>query len=69
MDIMANIEDPDEIRHNAAFHQGLYYLIRIKQNSETETQHYSDTSTYDPLKYIIGSPILVVSICMRNPPE
>ena len=36
---MANIEDSDEIQHYAAFHQGLYCLIRLKQHSETEIQH------------------------------
>ena len=36
MGTMTNSEDPDEIQHNAAFHQGLYYLLRLKQPSGTE---------------------------------
>ena len=28
MDILANSEDPDEMQHNAAFHQGLHCLLR-----------------------------------------
>ena len=27
---LANSEDPDEMLHNAAFHQGLHYLLRLK---------------------------------------
>ena len=28
MGILANSEDPDEMQHNAAFHQGLHCLLR-----------------------------------------
>ena len=31
---LANSEDPDEMLHNAAFHQGLNRLLRQKQSSE-----------------------------------
>ena len=30
----ANGEDPDEMPHNAAFHQGLHSLLRLKPSSE-----------------------------------
>ena len=30
MGTLANSEDPDEILHNAAFHQGIHYLQRLK---------------------------------------
>ena len=33
---LANTEDPGEIQHNAAFHQGLHCLLRLKQSSLTE---------------------------------
>ena len=33
---LANSEDPDEMQHNAAFHQGLHCLLRFKQASGTE---------------------------------
>ena len=36
---LANSEDPDEMQHNAAFHQGLHCLLRLKQSSETDIHH------------------------------
>ena len=36
---LAYSEDPDEMQHNAAFHQGLHCLIRLKQPSGTEIHH------------------------------
>ena len=36
MGTLTNSEDPDEIQHNAAFHQGLHCLIGLKQPSATE---------------------------------
>ena len=38
---MVNIEDPDEMQHYAAFHQGLHCLLRLKQPSGTEIHHNS----------------------------
>ena len=38
MGTLANSEDPDEMQHNTAFHQGLYCLNRLKQSSEKEIQ-------------------------------
>ena len=38
MGTFANSEDPDEMLHNAAFHQGLQCLLRLKQSSENEFQ-------------------------------
>ena len=35
---LANSEDPDEMQHNAAFHQGLHCLLRLKKASEKEIQ-------------------------------
>ena len=61
---LANIEDLDEMQHNSAFHQVLNYLLRLKQTSEIEILHNLENFTGDPLKYIMGSPILIVSICM-----
>ena len=64
MGTFANSENPDEMQHNAAFHQGLHCLLRLKQPSGTEICHNLENSICDPLKYTLGSPILVVSICM-----
>ena len=33
MSTNANREDTDEMQHNAAFHQGLHFLLRSKQTS------------------------------------
>ena len=44
---LANGEDPDEIQHDAAFHQGLHCLLRLKQPSVTEIHHNLETSTCD----------------------
>ena len=62
--ILANSEDPDEMQHHAAFHQGLHCLLRLIQYSGTKVQNYLEISTRDPLKYIIDNPILIVLICM-----
>ena len=35
MSTFANSVDPDEMQHNAAFHQGLHFLLRSKQSSGT----------------------------------
>ena len=36
MGTLANSEDPDEMQHKAAFHQGLHCLLRLKQTLGTE---------------------------------
>ena len=64
MGTLANSEDLDEMPHNAAFHHGLYCLLRFKKSSGTEIHHDLKNATCDPLKYTMGSPILIVSICI-----
>ena len=61
---LANSDNPDEMQHNAEFHQGIHCLLRLKQPSGTETHRNSDNFTCDPLQYTMGIPILFVSICM-----
>ena len=63
MGTLANSEDADKMQHNAAFHQGLHCLLRLKQPSGTEI---SETYTCDPLKYKMGNPILIVSMCLEK---
>ena len=46
---LANSEDPDEMPHNAAFHQGLHYLLKL--SSETAIQSCLEIITCDPLIY------------------
>ena len=40
MSTFANSEDPDEMPHNAAFHQGLPCLLRQNQPSEKEIIYF-----------------------------
>ena len=54
MTILANSEDPDEMLHNAALHQGLYCLVRQNWFSEKEIQFYLEIITCDPLMYKMG---------------
>ena len=54
------------MQQNAAFHHSLHCVFdKIKiQPSGTEIHHNLENSTCDPLKYTMGSPILIVSIYM-----
>ena len=52
--------------HNAAFHQGLHCLLKLNnlQGQNLTEIHNLENSTCDPFKYTMGSPMLIVSICM-----
>ena len=63
---MANSEDPDEMLHKAAFHQGLHCLLRQNQSSEKEIIIYLKTITYDPSIYTMDHPDLTASNLMGN---
>ena len=39
MGTLANTEDPDEMQHNAAFHQGRHCLLRLNQPSGPKMRH------------------------------
>ena len=62
MGTLANSEDPDEMQHDAAFHQGLHYLLRLKQSpSGIEIHHnFFENSTCDPLNCKMDNPMLIV---------
>ena len=64
MGTLANSEDPDEMQHNAAFHQCLHCLLRLKRPQGTKMYHELETFTCDPSKFTMSSPIPPVSICM-----
>ena len=51
------------MQHNAAFHQGLYYLLRLNQSSGTEINHNLENFICYLLKFTMGSSILIASIC------
>ena len=48
---LANSEDPDEMPHNAAFHQGLHCLLRKKRYSEKQMQFYLEIIACGPSNY------------------
>ena len=57
-------EDPDEMQHKAAFHQGLHCLLKSKQFSGTKMHHFIESLTCDPLKYKMDNSIyIVINIC------
>ena len=58
MGTLANSEDPDEMQHYAAFHQGLHCLLCLKHSSGTEIHHNLENSTCDPLRHIMSHPII-----------
>ena len=62
--VLVNSKDPDEMQHDASFYQCMYCLLRLKHLSGTEIHHCLDISTCDPLQHIMGSLILIISICM-----
>ena len=61
MGTLAKCEDPDEMPHNAAFHQGLHCLPRRNQSSEKETQSFLEIINCDPSIYTMDCPDLNIS--------
>ena len=50
---LANSEEPDEMRHDAAFHQGLHCLLIQNRSSKKKIQlHFGGIITSDPTIYI-----------------
>ena len=68
MGTLANSEDPDEMLHNAAFHQGLHLLLRQDQSLEEEihVQYFFRIVTCDPSLYIMDHLDIAVSNFMEN---
>ena len=60
MSTLANGEDPDEMPHDSAFHQGLHCLLRQNLSSEKETQFYLETITYALSMYTMDYPEFIV---------
>ena len=56
MRTLANSEDPDEMPHTAAFHQGLHSLLRQKRSSEKEIKLLFGNYNYVPSIYIMNYP-------------
>ena len=56
MGTLANSEDPDEMPHNAAFHQGLRCLLRQNGSPEKEIEYCLKIITCDPSLYTMDHP-------------
>ena len=59
MGTLTKSEDPDEMQHNAEFHQGLQFLLRSRQFSRTKQHQNLDLC---PLRYIMDSLVLIAFI-------
>ena len=66
MGTYANIEDPDEMLHNAAFHWGLHCLLRQNNFRERNTLFFGEIVTCDPVKYRMDHADFVVYSYMEN---
>ena len=66
MDTLTNSEDPDEMPHNVAFHQGLHCLQRQNRSSENEIQYFLEILTCDPSMYIMDYPYSIVCRFMES---
>ena len=64
---LANSEDPDEMPHNAAFHQSLHCLQTERQKLSSEIQFYLEIITCDPSIYTIDHPKLLYQTRRKNP--
>ena len=58
---LANHEDPDEMPHIEAFHQGLLYLLRQNDLQRTKYNFYLVIITCDPSIYTMDHPKFIVS--------
>ena len=66
MGILTNSEDPDEMLHNVAFHQGLHCLLRQNQSSEKEIEYFLQIITCGPSLYLMDHPGFIVCSFMEN---
>ena len=64
---LASSEDPDEMLHNAAFHQDLHCLPRQKRSSEKELQFNLEIIACDSLIYTMDHSKFIISNQMKNP--
>ena len=46
MATFTNSEDTDEMLHNAAFHQGLHCLLRLKRSSDKTRKNFGVNSNF-----------------------
>ena len=67
MHTLANNEDPDEMLHDAAFHQGLHYLLRQINIQRIFYNFYLEIITCDPSIYTMAIPSLLNQARRKNP--
>ena len=65
MGTMANSEDPDEMPHKAAFHQGLH-CCQDEINFQRMKSVFSGSITCDPSTYTMDNSDFIVSIFMET---
>ena len=64
---MANSEDPDEIPHYAAFHQGVHCLLRYNRSTDKEIQYFCKLSHVTPqYMYAMDHPQFIGCNFMEN---
>ena len=61
MGTFTNSEDPDEMLHNAEFHQGLHCLLRRKRFSDKKIQYFLKNITCHPQICTMDYPKFIVS--------
>ena len=61
-----NSEDPEEMPHNVAFHQGLHCLPRQHQSSEKKYNMFLEIITCDPSIYTMHYSDFTASNLMGN---
>ena len=54
MGTFINREDPDEMPHNAAFHQGLHCMFRLKRSSDKKNKIFLENYKRTPLDMYNG---------------
>ena len=66
MGTLVNSEDPDEMQHNGAFHQGLHCLLKLNQSSKKEILYFFGNYNLQSLNIYNGPSDLTVSNFMEN---
>ena len=66
MGTLANMEDPDEMLHNGALHQGLHCLLRHNQSSEKVIQYFLENITCELSIYTMDYPDFFVCSFMEK---
>ena len=59
--LLQTVYTPDEMLHDAAFHQGIHCLRRQKQSSEKEMQYFKKNLTCGPWIYTMDHLKSIVS--------